>query len=250
MAAQKDKLHLEPIPLKEYQNMASRLANLSPITVGGNVYPAPQLLQNIPMLHRILQLVLEDWLRAVEPYQREIDNATSESARLYAVSSGFEELQPSLLKNLFSYGFFFVSAGDAYKSLYSELNRANNLSGLRLRHDKAPRETSFVRKVRTVRNIAIALFPSEAVDPIDAFAAMSWQPMALSWSNAERPDLEKLTFGPGRFRGRDATGGIVESQDLEVPGLKVMHYEHCLPYLHRYDELCSHYLQALLAQMN
>ncbi|MYD36270.1 MAG: hypothetical protein F4X20_04495 [Dehalococcoidia bacterium] len=230
--------------------MASRLTNLSHITVSGKVFPPPQLFQNIPMLHRILEQVLEDWLRAVEPYQRQIENASSDSARLSAVTSGFAELQPSLLKSLFSYAFFFVAADNAYTSFYSELNRANNFSGLRLKHCKPPRETSFVRKVRMIRNIAIAHFPSKEADAIDAFAAMSWQPMALSWSNESHPDLEQLTFAPGRFRGTDAFGKSIQSQDFEVPGVKTMHYGHCLPYLDHYDEVCSSYLETLQAAMS
>ena len=38
--------------------MASTLANLSPITVCGKVLPTPQLFQNIPMVHRMLEEVL------------------------------------------------------------------------------------------------------------------------------------------------------------------------------------------------
>lgn len=58
-------------------------------------------------------------------------------------------------------------------------------------------------------------------------------------------NLEKLTFSPGRFRGTDASGQRVVSQDLEVSGVKTAHYDHCLPYLNRYDEVCCAYLQAL-----
>ena len=112
--------------------MASELTNLSPITVCGTVLPPTQLFQNIPMLHRILNEVLEDWLRAVEPYQRQIDSADGDSAKLYAVSSGISDLQPSLLKCLFSYALFFLSADNACAYFYGQLNWANKLSGLRL----------------------------------------------------------------------------------------------------------------------
>ena len=146
--------------------MASTLANLSPITVCGKVLPTPQLFQNIPMVHRMLEEVLEDWLRAVEPYQRQIDSAEGDSGKLSAVSSGLVELQSSLLKSLFSYAFFFAAADNAYAYFYRELNQANNLSGIRLGHRKPPPKTPFVSKVGMVRDnlSGIRSLTAEVVD--------------------------------------------------------------------------------------
>ena len=225
--------------------MASSLADQSPIMVGGLSLPTPQLFQNIPMLHGIMKAVLEDWLRTVEPYQSLIDDAEDDSARLYALSSGFMDLQPTLLKCLFSYAFFFVATNNAYGHFYRELNQANHVSGLKIKHQKPPSMTPFVRKVGAIRDIAIAHFPAKKVYAIDAFAAMSWQPMSLAWAQGDRPDLEKLTFAPGRFRATDAAGQDILSQDLELPGVKTMHHEHCLPYLEQYDKVCCEYLNAL-----
>ena len=81
--------------------MTSGLMKLSPITVAGKSLPPAHLFQNIPTLHRILEEVLQDWLRAVEPYQREIDGADGEMSMRAATSTGFVELQPLLLKCLF-----------------------------------------------------------------------------------------------------------------------------------------------------
>ena len=225
--------------------MASNLGTLSPITVHGQMFPSPQLLTNIPMLHWMLGDVLEDWLRAVEPYQTRVDEAQTEPEKLCAVGTGFMELQPALLKCLFSYAFFFVSADNAYHNFYKDLNRANHLSGLKLKHHKPPKMTPFLTKITTIRDISIAHIPSEKAEPIDAFAAMSWQPMSLSYPNGGQPDLEKLIFVPGRFRGTDATGQVKQSMDLEVSGIETPHTEHCLPYLERYDEVCCEYLRAL-----
>ena len=227
--------------------MASELTNLSPMTVGGKVLPTPHLFENIPMLHLILEEVLKDWLRSVEPYQRRVDNADTNShmAMMSAVAPGFMELQPLLLKSLFSYAFFFVSADDAYAYFYRELNLANRLSGLNLKHGKPPKKSPFVRKIGIIRDIAIAHFPSTKAAPIDAYAAMSWKPMSLSWDREGHPDLERLTFGWGLFQGKDTTGRSVQSQDLEVPGIKTAHYVHCLPYLEDYDKVCCEYLSSL-----
>ena len=200
------------------------------------------------MLHWILEEVVSDWLRAVKPYQMQVDGADSESTKLYAELVGFRELQPSLLKCLFSYAFFFVVAENAYERLYDELNVTNNLAGLRLQHGRRAKKTSFTLKIRMIRNIAIAHFPSEKPDAITAGSAMSWLTMSLSHKKGERPDLETLTFGPGRSSITDASGRTIESQDLEVPGVKTAHYEHCLPYLEEYDDVCFEYLQALHAE--
>lgn len=230
--------------------MASELTGLSPVTVNGKVLPPPQLFQNIPILHWILQEVLEDWLRAVQPYQVWVDAVGGNSAKEWAVGSGFMELQPALLKSLFSYAFFFTAADNAYENFYRDLNQANRLSGLNLKHRKPPTKTSFVKKIIVIRDISIAHIPSSKANPIDTFAAMSWQPMALSWSLKGGPDLEKLTFGPGRFRGTDASGHTTQSQDLEVPGVKTAHNVHCLPYLEHYDEVCCEYLQSIQTAMS
>ncbi len=225
--------------------MASKLTNLSPVTICGEVLPPPQLIQNIPILHWILQEVLEDWLRAVKPYQAQVDSVGDNSVKEWAVGPGFMELQPALLKSLFSYAFFFAAADNAYANFYKDLNRANHLSGLNLKHRKPPTKNSFVKKIGMIRDIAIAHIPSDKANPLDAWAAMSWQPMALSWSHGDQPDLEQLTFAPLRFHARDTKGRTIQSRDLEVPGLKVAHFNHCLPYLERFDKVCREYLQAL-----
>lgn len=224
--------------------MASALKNLSPIRVSGQDFPHPQLFQNIPMLHWILAEVLEDWLRAVRPIQEKVDSAEGESENFRAVASAMEELQAPLLKCIFSYAFFFVSADQAYSKFYRGLNCANRLSSLCIRHGKPPRETSWVCKIQRIRDISIAHFPSEKADPIDAFAGMTWTPTSLGWCSGGGVDLEKLTFAAGRFGEKDASGQSVLSQDLEIPGIRFLH-ENCLAYLEQYDQMCCEYLRGL-----
>ena len=78
--------------------MTSGLTNLSPITVDGVDLPTPQLFYNIPMLHRILEEVVEDWMHAVEPYQSQVDDADDDSAKVFVSISGFQELRPQFSK--------------------------------------------------------------------------------------------------------------------------------------------------------
>ena len=224
--------------------MVSALTSLSPIPVCGKVLPTVQLFENIPMLHRILNEVFEDWRRAVAPYQKKIDSAEDDSAALHPIVSGFMDLQPVFLKCLFSYAFFFVAADQAYAHFYKELNQANHLSGLKRTHGKPPKKTPFVKKIQLIRDTSIAHFPSKKkVDSITACAAMSWTPMALSSAHGARPDIENLTFCPGQFRGIDASGQSTQSQDLEF-SFGTAH-QHCLPYLDQYDEVCCKYLRDL-----
>ena len=231
--------------------MTSNLANVSPVIVSGRTMPPPQLLQNIPTLHWILEQVVEDWLRAVEPYQAQIDKMGSNPDISFTNSLvGFSELQAPFLKCLFSYAFFFVAADTAYTNLLKRLNRARDLSGLDLKSPDPPSREPLVKKIRTIRNVAIAHISSGDTDSIDNFSAMTWNPMSLSSVSGGRPDLEKLTFAPGYFRGTDASGRDVRSQDFEVSGLKTPHYGHCLPYLESYDEICCDYLKALQAEMS
>jgi len=238
--------------MMESEQMTSGLTDLNSIAVGNGFLPTPQLLTNIPILHRILEEVFKDWLRAVEPYQRKVDEAEDDSATIISGVTGFAELQPLLLKCLFSYAFFFVAADNAYKHLYAELNQANKDLDLHLQHDKPPKDTPFLKKIRLIRNKAIAHFPgrpSEKWSSLDIFAAISWQPMGMSWRTGERPNLENVTFGPGHFSGTDDSGQKIKSQDLEVTGLRIAHSRHCLPYLDQYDRMCCDYLKALHAAM-
>ncbi len=230
--------------------MASNLGTSSPITIDSKQVPSPQLFYNIPMLHWMLGDVLEDWLRTVEPYQASVDATETECTQRDVVGIAFKELRPTFLKCLFSYAFFFVSANNAYGNFYKELNSANHLSDLKLQHPKPPKMTPFVTKIANIRDISIAHIPSEKAAPIDALAAMSWQTMALFYSIGAKPDLERLTFVPGHFRGTDATGRSQQSIDLEVSGIRTAHSEHCLPYLERYDQVCCEYLRALQDAMD
>src|SRR5713226_6669626 len=50
-------------------NLGDQTLIVVPMGTGTPTLPLPQLLENLPMLHRILEEVLRDWHRAVEPYE-------------------------------------------------------------------------------------------------------------------------------------------------------------------------------------
>jgi hypothetical protein len=117
--------------------MTSKLIGIGTVTItsGGSTVtaPVPQLLSNLKLLHRILEDVILDWHRAVAPYEARMTESPNPDS-IMAVA--FLELQPALLKCLFSYVMFFVAADRAYNA-YASLNQANRSA--RVRHGKPPR---------------------------------------------------------------------------------------------------------------
>ncbi len=130
--------------------MASNPKAQSPVTVAtGGVterLPAVQLFENIPTLHQVLQEVVNDWHRGVQPYNARI--AAGQESAEYVIGLAFLELQPTLLKCLFSYVFFFVATDHAYAVFYAGLNRANKLASLNVKHTKPPHRISSGISVR------------------------------------------------------------------------------------------------------
>jgi hypothetical protein len=231
--------------------MASNLKEQSPITIAtGGVtrrLPAAQLFENIPTLHQVLQEVVKDWHRAVQPYGARI--AEGRESTEYVVRLAFLELQPTLLKCLFSYVFFFVATDHAYAVCYAGLNRANTLASLNIKHARPPRRTPLVEKAQLIRDWSIAHFPSEKASMINAEAAMMWTPMTLSRPSDGTWDLKALTFGGFRLTYTDESGSTVQSRDIQVQGLDGLHQE-CLAYLETYDKICVDYLTALRAALD
>ena len=132
--------------------LASNLEDLSPVRVCGETLPHPLLFGNIPMIHDFLEQVLADWLRAVEPYQRQVDRAQKGDQQTIAAATALLELHHTWLKCLFSYAFFFRAADEAYEEFYAGLNKAN-LQPFALGHAAL----CLLRK--RIRNVSIAHTP-------------------------------------------------------------------------------------------
>lgn len=224
--------------------MASNLGGQTlialPMGTGTRTVPPSQLLENLPTLHRILEEVLRDWHRAVQPYEARL--AAKTEPEDYVVGAAFLELQPALLKCLFSYVFFFVAADLGYRALYTSLNKANRT--FKITHGKPPKATPLVEKAHSIRNSSIAHFPSSEASHIDSYAAMSWSPMTLSKPNEGEWNLRRLTFGSSRHSCTDEDGTTVQSSDFEVQGLDDLHQE-CRDYLESFDAMCVAYMNGL-----
>ncbi len=153
--------------------MSSQLSACQRLLIGGSTAPevglSPHLLENIPVYHIILDEIVEDWRRAYAPRQDEIDTAASSGTDwTFYASKAFMELQPSFLKCLFSYAMFFVATERAYSALWAQLNRINR--EYRLSHPKQPQANALIKKVRTIRNLAVAHPCSNKVSAIDSYA--------------------------------------------------------------------------------
>jgi hypothetical protein len=202
---------------------------------------------NIALLWQILALTVADWRRELQPYQDAVD-AAAENAVLAESARAFSELQPYFLKTLFSYAVFVVALETAYEGFYADLNRLNEARCLRVPHGKPPTRTSFMNKVRLIRNVAIAHIGSDRVSTATSIAASSWQPMSLGARIGERPNLDRITFGGLRTIITIRGGTKVESEDLEVEGISELD-RHCDEYLSKYDQMCVQYLDAIHSRL-
>jgi len=201
------------------------------------------------MLWNILNLILEDWNREAQPFQSKIDASQDENEELYYIVRVFKELPPHYFKCLFSYVMFFIALNNAYDKLYTELNKLNRKPFLQIRHDKKPKFNKYLKKVKEVRNIAIAHIGSNKVRDIDSRAAMMWLPLALGKPIGESFDINDLTFNPRKLVTRNSDNQMIEeSMSLEIGGIPELH-QHCMEYLQEYDEVCVDYLKSIIEKL-
>lgn len=211
--------------------------------------PNPSLYSNIPMVWDFLELIVNDWKRQTATFQDAINDAQPEGEQVYHSSKAFIELQPYFLKCLFSYVMFFVALDNAYGLFYQELNQLNRKPFLRVSHDKPPKANIYIEKVRFIRNVSIVHLGSDKVRPIDALAAMMWQPLVWGKNQDEDWNIDKITFGGAKLVIHDSSGNVAgQAVDLEIAGIPELHMA-CLDYLDEYDRVCSEYLDEILKKL-
>lgn len=230
--------------------MATSLTDKRPILVTDSngkkeLLPLPELFSKFDLLHYFLDETLEDWKRASLPYQSKIDSSSENSDFPALAAYAFLELQPIFLKCVFSYAMFFVAADSAYNLFYSQLNRANNISGLHVKHKKPPKKNATIKKLKMVRDWSIVHIGSQKASEVDKLSAISWRPISWRRKSDESWDVNELTFGAFQRIRRDADGTVLaKSQDIELPGLPDLHDE-CKEYFEKFDEVCTEYLDML-----
>lgn len=235
--------------------MSSKLNDLGPVCCTNTAddshsrTPTPLLFSNIPLFWEILELVAKDWQRDVTPFQATIDSASIENERLFHTVQAFSALQPPYFKSLFSYVTFFIALGNAYDQFYEQLSILNGKSFLRVKHDKPPKPTAYIRKVRRIRNLSIAHILSKQASAANSAAAAMWQPMTLSWKTGEVCDLNRMSFGSMKFTMYDTAGKVIDqADDFEIQGIPELAKE-CKGYLHAYDLVCANYLSEIQARL-
>jgi hypothetical protein len=221
----------------------NRWANLS------SRCPTPMLFSNIPLVWEILDQITQDWKREVTPFQKAVDDSTIESEKQWHVYQAFHDLQPCYLKCLFSYSMFFVALKKAYDLFYNELSALNRKPQFGIVCEEKPKPNAYIKKVWRIRDISISHIGSKSSKKIDSLAAMMWQPLVLQKDIIGSWDLDKLTFGGMKLRGRDTTGNVIsESADMEIGGIPELSAE-CSNYLDRYDQICAGYLSTMCAKL-
>ena len=80
--------------------------------------------------------------------------------------------------------------------------------------------------------------------PIESIAAQSWRPLIAGWKNGSKPTMEGVKFGAHRFRSTDGNGNPIQSDDLQINGIKELH-ENCSNYLEEFDSICRDFLESL-----
>jgi len=231
--------------------MTTSINSLQPVLVSDNdgnkeLLPLPELFSKFELLHYFLDEILEDWKRASAPYQAKIDAVPGDSVFSLPAAEAFIKLQPIFLKCLFSYAMFFFATDAAYDLFYSQLNRANEIGRLKVKHKKPPRKSNTIKNLRKIRDLSIVHIGSpKETSEIDKLSAIAWQPMSWRRKSKETWNINNIEFG-GFQRIRRAPDGTVldKSQEITVSSLIDLHNE-CIQYLESFDEVCAEYLLSL-----
>lgn len=206
------------------------------------------LFTNIPLVRQFLSLIVQDWKGRLAPEQLKVDSASEDRVPLI-VGALFGELQPYYLKCLFSYVMMFCSLDKAYAKFYKELGQLNRDAKLAVSPPQAPARTSYIRKVKTIRDISIAHMISDQASPIDAAAAAMWQPMTIQKNAEGKWDLGEMTFGALRLTGTDTKTRVsIKSADFRIQGIEELN-THCLAFIDKWDTVCSSYLSWLTSKL-
>lgn len=212
--------------------------------------PNPMLFSNIPLLWNIISMVVQDWERESTPFQETINKSTSEGERLFHVLQSFMKLQPYFLKCLFSYTLFFVSLENAYDLLYAELNALNRRLGIRVKHEKRPKPSQYIKKVKRIRDLSIAHMGShKKASEVNVFSAMLWQPLTWITDSSGPWHVNEITFGNGEIISRDSQGNLLgKSDDHKIQGISEMNI-YCMEYINEYDRICAEYFNNIKGKL-
>ena len=194
----------------------------------------PTVQGSIPELWRILNRVLQGWrsevLRVKEtptPLGPGAPVDLEDSHRLMA-------LQWPFIQALFTYITFFFMLENAYRLLYSHLNRLNREIEAGAAHPKLPQRTPYIELLWHIRNKSIAHFASMERPSPDSSAGRMLG--VFAGTKDGRVDLDGICFG-----GMSVAG----ARSRETVSLRDSHLL-CVEYLKQMDVVCDEYFGAVL----
>lgn len=221
--------------------IALKLCKQEPIEVIDNnehlilYIPERQVLENIPIIWKMLEQVIQDWTNVSRVYPsfakvRRIGN--------HAVPDieAFQLIKPRLFQCLLSYIIFFFMLENGYNFVYYELNRINRELELKVHHNKAPKRTEFINGLWKLRNYAVAHWAgTEKMNLSDSMAGRQWGYSFGHTKHLEEWDDDIEHIIPG-FNGV-AIASIPDTHDR------------CSEYLREFDQVCADYLKAIITLM-
>jgi hypothetical protein len=204
-------------------------------TTGAWAIPTVQ--GSVPELWRILNRVLQAWrcetVRAKESLAPLIPGADVDL-------EGFDRLTAlrwPFIQAFFTYITFFFMLENAYRLLYSHLNRLNREIEANAAHNKLPQRTAYIDLLWHIRNQSIAHFASTERPSPDSSAGTMLG--VFTGTKEGRLDLEGICFG-----GMSVVGARPR-ETLSLPDSHVL----CVEYLKQMDSVCDEYFGAVLTYL-
>ena len=233
----------ESAPMSEFKDLKP-IERIDQVNDKIVIIPNPFLLSDISMLHKFLDLVVEDWQRAVAPFQEKIDDAKNQNQKRYQILQSYMKVKPVFLKCLFSYLFFFRSLDLAYEKAYCELEDLHLgfpfvLFGLK------PKRTNYIQNIIKLRNIAIThLLSDREKNQANKLHAMNWDLNVIAIKEENSFQLIDITFQDFKSVITGPDGEKIESDLTGINGIPEMHQK-CSDYLLKYNETCWNFLDGV-----
>jgi hypothetical protein len=207
-------------------------------------FPSYLLTSKLPYIKRFLELIMSDWLKESTPKQKQMDIASQKGEPIFELTESFMSLEPIFLKCLFSFAFFFTSIDTVYIGIHRMINWINSDPKRRIRLTKPPKKPLELEKLIKVRHWCIAHLGDVKAAKIDTLSSLYWTPLAISKESSQSWDLNRMSFGTMKIRGKNADGTITESTDLELENIPKL-YEIASKYLSDFDQVCVDNIEEL-----
>ncbi len=190
--------------------------------------PSGPVLQNIPVLWEILNLIVQDW-KSAAAVGDSLKKLGSKQERLSLFGQLLRQLKPRIFSCFFSYITFFFMLENGYRYVYSELNHLNRELRLTLAHDKPPKHNRFLGDLWKVRNDSIAHWAGTQRKALAHSIAVDNWGFGFALKTEHKWDIEYC---------------IPTHSKYPMQSIPEMH-EICVKYLAEFDRVCCEYIRAI-----